>query len=93
MDLNNIPEALTLPLRLKLLCYLVGGKKSFAELKDLTKASDGNLSVQLTKLEDWKYISCEKSFIQKRPKSVYEITPFGLKQLEDYVDFLQAIIK
>jgi len=93
MDLNNIPDALTLPLRLKLLCALVSGQKSFGELKELVKATDGNISVQLSKLEEWGYITAQKAFVKKRPKSTYELTPFGLGQLEEYVAFLRSIVE
>ena len=93
MNFNFLPEALTSPLRLKLLCCLISGKKSFAALKNLTEATDGNISEQLSKLEAWNYIRSEKSIQHKRLQSIYEITPFGLKQLEDYVSLLQSVLE
>ncbi len=93
MDFNSIPEALTLPLRLKVLCSLVDGKKTFGELKGLTGTTDGNLSIQLSKLESWNYLRSEKAFVGKRPRSTYEITPFGISQLNDYLDFLTSVLR
>lgn len=93
MKIDHIPDALTLPLRLKLLCSLAAGKKSFAELKEITGATDGNLSIQLPKLEKWRYISSGKTYHGKRPKSTYEITQFGLQQLTEYVELLESVIR
>ena len=92
MDVSNIPDALTLPLRLKLVCALVGGKQSFGELKQAVQGTDGNISVQLSRLEEWGYIRSEKTVLGRRPRSVYEITPYGLRQLEEYIRFLQSIL-
>ncbi len=93
MNINNIPEALSLPLRLKLISCLVTGKKTFKELKELINASDGNLGVQLTKLENWKFIKSNKKFEGRKPKSTYELTDFGLKVFKEYVELLESIIK
>lgn len=94
MDLNNIPEALTLPLRLKILCLLIDRKRAFNELKTLTKATDGNISVQLSKLEQWGFVCSEKIPVgKKRSNTIYEITPFGVSQLEEYVECLQRVIQ
>lgn len=93
MDWNTIPEALTLPLRLKILCLLTTQKRSFRELKELTAATDGNISVQLSKLAEWNYItSCKRPEEKRRSSTVYEITAFGLRQLEEYAAFLQRVV-
>ena len=93
MDWNTIPEALTLPLRLKILCLLTTQKRTFRELKELTSATDGNISVQLSKLTEWNYVGSSKLPPEKkRSSTVYEITQFGIHQLEEYVAFLQNVI-
>lgn len=92
MDINNIPEALSLPMRLKLISCLVSGKKTFVELGNMVEGSDGNVSVQLTKLENWGYIKSKKTIERKKMKSVYELTNYGLKQLIGYVELLESII-
>jgi DNA-binding HxlR family transcriptional regulator len=92
MDINNIPEALTLPLRLKLISCLVESKKTFNELKDMVQATDGNLSVQLSKLEKWNYISSKKKLEGKKTKTTYEVTEFGICMLKEYVELLEKII-
>lgn len=92
MDINNIPEAFTLPLRLSLISCLVDGKKTFNEIKDVTKASDGNISVQLSRLQKWGYVESQKIKTGKRRETVYSVTQFGLNKLEDYVSLLESII-
>ena len=50
-------------LRLGIMSALsVNASMSFAELKELLKASDGNLSTHARKLEDAGYIACKKKF-------------------------------
>lgn len=93
MDINNIPEALSLPLRLKLISCLVTEKKTFKELKELVEATDGNLSVQLSKLENWKFIQSEKMFEGRKPKTTYELTDYGIESFKAYVELLESIIK
>ena len=56
----QIQEAFCSKLRLQIISNLISKKLFFTELKNLTNASDGNLSVQLKKLEGWEYIKSEK---------------------------------
>lgn len=92
MDINNIPEALSLPLRLKLISCLVNGKKTFNELKSLVEATDGNISVQLSKLEKWGFVISTKKIEEKKTKTTYEITDYGISTLKEYVELLKKII-
>lgn len=93
MELSNIPEALALPLRLSLLSFLVNGEKTFSEIKSLTGASDGNISVQLKNLESWGYLIHEKRFTLTKNITYYAITDFGLNSLEEYISLLEKILK
>lgn len=82
------------PLRLGILSALaVNDTLTFNELKKLMSSSDGNLSVHARKLEDARYITCEKSFEGRVPKSEYRITPTGRKALEKYLDHMEALIR
>jgi DNA-binding HxlR family transcriptional regulator len=66
---------------------------TFNELKALLKTSDGNLSVHARKLEDANYITCEKSFHGRTPKTEYRLTPAGRKALERYLNHMEALIR
>src|ERR1700753_1809527 len=59
---------------------------SFSELKALFDVSDGNLSAHARKLEEAKYLSCTKSFAERRPKTVYRLTQRGRDALNRYLD-------
>jgi DNA-binding HxlR family transcriptional regulator len=66
---------------------------TFNELKALLKTSDGNLSVHARKLEDAEYISCDKSFQARVPKTEYRLTALGRRALERYLDHMEALIR
>jgi DNA-binding MarR family transcriptional regulator len=66
---------------------------TFNELKSLFDVSDGNLSAHARKLEEAKYLTCTKSFADRRPKSVYRLTPRGRDALNRYLDHVEAVIK
>jgi DNA-binding MarR family transcriptional regulator len=66
---------------------------TFSELKSLFDVSDGNLSAHARKLEEAKYLTCTKSFADRRPKSVYRLTPRGRAALNRYLDHVEAVIK
>ncbi len=92
MEIANIPEAFSLSIRLKLISCLLSGEKSFSDLKKITKATDGNISVQLSKLEEWGYIKSTKLICGKRSKTSYRITDFGIRQFDAYVNLLETIL-
>jgi len=66
---------------------------TFTELKALFDVSDGNLSAHARKLEEAEYLTCTKSFEERRPKSVYRITALGKDALNRYLDHVEAVIK
>lgn len=80
-------------LRLAIVSLLVSVKKAeFTYLKEQTKASAGNLSVQLQKLKEANYIQIEKTFKDNYPQTNCSITPKGLKAFEEYVRNLKRYI-
>ena len=92
MELNNIPEALQTKLRLMIISALVTGSKSFNELKSITEASDGNISVQLSKLEEWGYVNISKSIVNKKTRTEIQLTQFGKKTFREYIELLNRIM-
>jgi len=65
----------------------------FNDLKRLLNATDGNLSVHARKLEDARYISCEKSFEGRMPKTEYRLTAAGRKAFEKYIARMESLIR
>jgi DNA-binding HxlR family transcriptional regulator len=66
---------------------------SFNDLKKLLKTTDGNLSVHARRLEEAGYITCEKYFEGRVPKTEYRLTPPGRRALERYLDHMESIIQ
>jgi DNA-binding transcriptional ArsR family regulator len=80
-------------LRLAVMSILIGvAEAEFSFLKDKTGATAGNLSVQITKLADAKYITVEKSFRDNYPLTTCKITPQGVAAFEKYVQALKGYI-
>jgi DNA-binding PadR family transcriptional regulator len=65
----------------------------FTFIRDKINATDGNLSVHLKKLEDHKYISVIKKFVNRKPVSLYRLTQKGRLAFEHYIRELENIIK
>jgi DNA-binding MarR family transcriptional regulator len=81
-------------LRLGILSALaVNNALTFNDLKKLLNTTDGNLSVHARKLEEAEYVSCEKSFEGRMPKTEYRLTATGRRALERYLDEMEALIK
>ena len=49
--------------------------------------------MQLKKLESWEYVKSEKKLMNGKAVTQYEITEMGIQQFEEYVDFLESVIK
>ena len=81
-------------LRLAVMSLLVELEEAdFVYLRETTHATAGNLSVQLDKLSEAGYISVEKTFEGKKPRTLCRITPVGLQAFENYVDALNSYLK
>ena len=71
----------------------VNNSLTFNELKDLTKTTDGNLSVHARKLEEAGYIVCSKYFDGRIPRTSYRLTNTGRTALEKYLDSMESLIQ
>lgn len=66
---------------------------TFNDLKELLQTTDGNLSVHARKLEEAEYITCNKYFEGRIPKTEYRLTAAGRTALERYLDHMEALIR
>lgn len=64
----------------------------FVYLKEKTESTAGNLSVQLDKLSTAGYISVEKGYSGKKPRTLCRITTAGRDAFIDYVDALRTYL-
>ena len=84
------------PARLLILTYIASNEKdeiSFNELLENLELTSGNLSIQLKKLKEVKYLRISKTFKDNRPYTTVSITPQGIAALDRYVEGMNAIIK
>lgn len=90
IELNPIIHS---QLRLSILSLLMSVEEAdFMYLKQKTEATMGNLSVQITRLEEAGYIEVEKTFQGKRPRTVCRMTDAGRAAFVEYVDALREYI-
>ncbi|MGB2153272.1 MAG: winged helix-turn-helix domain-containing protein [Flavobacteriaceae bacterium] len=88
--MNPLDPLLTTPLRLGAMSLLIKLKAaSFVYLKEELNATQGNLSVQLYKLRDAKYIKIEKRFEGNHPLTEIKITAEGVQAFEKHVKNLK----
>ena len=80
-------------LRLGVISILISVEEAdFVYLKQETKATAGNLSVQIDKLSKAEYIEVTKTFKGKMPCTLCRITPKGIEAFEEYVEALKTYI-
>jgi len=86
-----LDKLLTNPIRLMVMSVLIKVSDcDFNYLKKVTNSTQGNLSVQLKKLEESGYISIAKSFENNYPKTRCTITKTGVKAFEKHFRSLQS---
>lgn len=90
---KSLDPLLHSPLRLAVMSLLVTvDSAEFTYLKEKTESTAGNLSVQITKLEEAGYIDVEKGYKGKRPLTTCRITKKGQRAFGDYVEALNDYI-
>jgi DNA-binding HxlR family transcriptional regulator len=71
----------------------VNDRLTFNELKRLLQTTDGNLSVHARKLEEAAYITCDKTFEARVPRTEYRLTTTGRRAFDKYLAHMEAIIR
>lgn len=80
-------------LRLSIVSILMTvDEANFNFIKESTKATSGNISIQIKKLQDAGYIKVKKSFKNNYPNTTLSITNKGMKAFETYVNNLKNYI-
>jgi DNA-binding MarR family transcriptional regulator len=91
--LGEIDPLIHAPSRLRVMTYLyVVDSIDFVYLKRVTGMSWGNLSTHLTKLEEGGYVSLRKSFQDKKPKTMIQLTDEGREAFRHYKDDMQQAL-
>ena len=80
-------------LRLQIMSLLISVKEAeFAFIKEKTSATAGNISVQISKLEEAGYITVKKTFRDNYPLTSCKITTKGISAFEKYVQSIKQYI-
>jgi DNA-binding MarR family transcriptional regulator len=80
-------------IRLGLMSALsVNAAMSFAELKELLRTTDGNLSKHARRLEDAGLVACKKAFAQRVPRTQYSLTPKGKRCFAQHLKHMETLI-
>jgi DNA-binding transcriptional ArsR family regulator len=66
---------------------------SFTELKMILKATDGNVSAHARKLEEAGYVTSNKRFEGRIPRTEYSLTDAGRQALERYVRHMENLLR
>ena len=81
-------------LRLAIMSILMSVESAeFTYIKAQTKATAGNLSVQIDKLKKAEYITVEKTFKDNYPLTICKKTEKGKKAFVKYVEDLKSYIQ
>ncbi|MEM9966161.1 MAG: transcriptional regulator [Asticcacaulis sp.] len=92
-NLEAIDDVIHGRLRLGVMAYLsTAGSADFTRLKQKTGATDGNLSVQLRKLEEAGYVAIDKSFVGKKPLTTITLTETGRAAFVSYLEAMRRLI-
>jgi len=81
--------------RLLILIYLASNERqeiSFNELQEKLDFTSGNLSIQLKKLKEVKYLEINKTFKNNKPYTTIQVTPEGTEALNKYIEEMEDII-
>jgi DNA-binding HxlR family transcriptional regulator len=90
-NIDSLDDVIHGRLRLGIMAFLsTAGSADFTLLKTRLQATDGNLSVQLRKLEEAGYVVIGKAFVGKKPQTTVTLTDAGRTA---YIGYLEAMRK
>jgi DNA-binding HxlR family transcriptional regulator len=93
-DISGLDRVIHEPARLMIVALLSSVESAdFLFLLKESKLTKGNLSVQLSRLEEAGYLQMEKTFRGKIPHTEYRLTPKGKSAFAQYRKSLSSILK
>lgn len=82
------------PTRLQIFAYLYRhGETPFSELVDELDVTEGNLSSHLQTMEEAEAVEVEKAFVDRKPRTTYELTDLGREAFEAHIGTLESLIE
>ena len=71
----------------------LGIMADFNFLKEQLSLTDGNLASHTRALEELGYIVCNKSFVGRKPRTVFQATPQGREAFKSHIEALEKFLK
>lgn len=91
---ENLDKVLEHRVRLQIMSVLVTNEAfDFNSLKEMLNVTDGNLASHIKALEKEKYISINKTFVERKPNTKYKITEKGRNAFRKHLDALEQVVK
>ena len=85
------------PVRLRIMAALVtlgpNEEVDFTYLRNLLEVTDGNLGAHLRKLEESGFITVNKLFVERKPRTFISASAEGRKAFNEHVAALESILK
>ena len=93
LDYRGIDDVIHGRVRLSIMAFLSGaGTADFSRVKEKCGVTDGNLSVNLRKLEDAGYVTIEKRFVDRRPQTLCTLSAKGREAWITYLARIEGIL-
>lgn len=91
---DNLDKVLSHSSRLQIMSVLaVNDSYDFISLRELLQITDGNLATHIKALEREKYISVNKSFVDRKPSTRYKITEKGRNAFKKHIDAMDELVR
>ncbi len=91
--IEDIDRTIHAPARLKIMaCLAIVESADFTFLMRQTGLTRGNLSPNLRKLEEADYVSIEKKFVDRVPRTLIRLTDKGRAALQTYRESMQSVL-
>jgi DNA-binding MarR family transcriptional regulator len=92
--ISDIDRVIHSPARLKILAFLAAvDSADFIFLMNQVDLTRGNLSSHLNTLEEAEYVSIQKEFVDKVPRTLIRLTNAGRAAIQDYRSQMSTIIE
>ena len=92
-EISELDRVVHSPTRLKILLVLMSVEEAdFTFISNAAELTRGNLSANLSKLEEVGYVEIEKKFIERVPKTIVSITQTGEEALNRYSNLLGPVL-
>lgn len=92
--IDDLDPAIHAPARMKILAYLsIVDSAEFTFLLAQTGLTRGNLSPNLRRLEEAGYVSIQKTFVDRVPRTLIRLTDEGRDAVQRYSRTMQRVLE